>query len=92
MFTSQLAEHEALNGPSLEKASARYRATLRSSTGSSVKHFQSQRGRITRFDDVRGHFSRPDAEVLGSSAQQAECLICRDALAFDYVLVPTSPR
>jgi hypothetical protein len=36
MFTSQLAEQEALDGPSLEKASARYRVTLRSSTGSSA--------------------------------------------------------
>ena len=37
MFTSQLAEQEALNGPSLEKASARYSATLRSSTRSSSR-------------------------------------------------------
>jgi hypothetical protein len=34
MSTSQLAEQEALNGPSLEKAYEGYSATLRSSTRS----------------------------------------------------------
>jgi hypothetical protein len=95
MFTSQLAEQEALDGPSLEKASERYSATLRSSTGSRAKSFQSQsfiRGHPTRFDDVRGHFARLDIEVLGAQRNSAERLICRDALAFDYVAVPTSTR
>jgi hypothetical protein len=44
MFTSQLAEQEALNGPSLEKATSRYSATLRSSTGSRAKSFQRRTG------------------------------------------------
>jgi hypothetical protein len=39
MFTSQLAEQEALNGPSLEKASEGYSATLRSSTGAGAYQF-----------------------------------------------------
>jgi hypothetical protein len=48
MFTSQLAEQEVLNGPSLEKVSARYRATLRSSTGSGALQFTGPLGdRIT---------------------------------------------
>ena len=95
MFTSQLAEQEALNGPSLEKALARYSATLRSSTRSRAKSFQSQsftRGHPPRFDDIRGHFARLDIEALGAQRNNAECLICRDALAFDYVVVPTSTR
>jgi hypothetical protein len=37
MSTSQLAEQEALNGPSLEKACECYSATLRSSTGSDAR-------------------------------------------------------
>jgi hypothetical protein len=33
MHASQLAEQETLNGPSLEKASERYYATLETSSG-----------------------------------------------------------
>ena len=42
MLTSQLAERETLNGPSLEKAFEGYSATLRSSTRSRAKSFRSQ--------------------------------------------------
>jgi hypothetical protein len=68
-FTSQLAEQEALNEPSLEKAPEGYSAMLRSSTRSRAESFRSQS--LTRraphsFDDVCGHFPRLDIEVLGA--------------------------
>jgi hypothetical protein len=68
-FTSQLAEQATLNGPSLEKATEGYSATLRSSTRSTAKSFQPQNvysERPTCFDDVRGQFPRLDIEVLGA--------------------------
>ena len=69
MFTSQLAEQEALNGPSLEKAAARYIATSRSSTGSRAKSFQSQKihSEGTSLVSTRRTWPLPttDIEVLG---------------------------
>jgi hypothetical protein len=59
MFTSQLSEQEALNGPSLEKAAARYSAAHRTSIHSRANPFSrrfSVGGNLTRLDDVRGHF------------------------------------